>query len=220
MTQWLLITLKGFPWHPKCQCGGGQGVLCWHKLLQAWLASRVLLSLLHPRYGCCVSHLLCRPLPWYVQKSTCIPAPPNSLPAWIQLPPFLASGSEGSTHLPQLTSNSHYLHNGLIKLRFGHPSSPIVPSCSTTQEKWTFSTGWWKTAKRWLSWSWLHTPLCRLLWAGWGFVLVLHIWRRMLIVCWGHAIRLGMCLIWSMDWGRGRGGCWEGLGSADELAGM
>jgi serine palmitoyltransferase len=58
------------------------------------------------------------------------PAPSNSLPPWIQLPPSLASGSEGSNRLRRLAFNSRYLHNGLIKLGFityGHASSPIVP---------------------------------------------------------------------------------------------
>ena len=58
------------------------------------------------------------------------PAPPSSLPPWINLPPSLASGTEGSSRLRRLAFNSRYLHNGLIKLGFityGHPASPIVP---------------------------------------------------------------------------------------------
>jgi serine palmitoyltransferase len=56
--------------------------------------------------------------------------PPSSLPQWVNLPPALASGKEGSSRLRRLTFNSRYLHNGLIKLGFityGHPASPIVP---------------------------------------------------------------------------------------------
>lgn len=58
------------------------------------------------------------------------PAPANALPAWMTLPPTLASGSEGASRLQRLAFNARYLHNGLIKLGFityGHPSSPIVP---------------------------------------------------------------------------------------------
>ncbi|KAF9556844.1 PLP-dependent transferase [Agrocybe pediades] len=58
------------------------------------------------------------------------PIPASALPSWINLPPALASGSEGSSRLRRLAFNSRYLHNGLIKLGFityGHPSSPIVP---------------------------------------------------------------------------------------------
>ena len=58
------------------------------------------------------------------------PAPASSLPTWINLPPALASGSEGSSRLRRLAFNSRYLHSGLIKLGFityGHPASPIVP---------------------------------------------------------------------------------------------
>jgi serine palmitoyltransferase len=57
-------------------------------------------------------------------------APPSCLPQWINLPPDLASGKEGSSRLRRLSFNSRYLHNGLIKLGFityGHLSSPIVP---------------------------------------------------------------------------------------------
>ena len=56
--------------------------------------------------------------------------PPSSLPQWVNLPPALASGKEGSSRLRRLTFNSRYLHNGLDKLGFityGHPASPIVP---------------------------------------------------------------------------------------------
>ena len=56
--------------------------------------------------------------------------PPSSLPPWVNLPPALASGKEGSSRLRRLAFNSRYLHNGLIKLGFityGHPASPIVP---------------------------------------------------------------------------------------------
>ncbi|KAF8960950.1 pyridoxal phosphate-dependent transferase [Flammula alnicola] len=58
------------------------------------------------------------------------PAPSSALPTWINLPPALASGAEGSSRLRRLAFNSRYLHNGLIKLGFityGHPASPIVP---------------------------------------------------------------------------------------------
>jgi serine palmitoyltransferase len=58
------------------------------------------------------------------------PVPSASLPQWINLPPHLASGIEGSSRLRRLAFNSRYLHNGLIKLGFityGHPASPIVP---------------------------------------------------------------------------------------------
>jgi len=58
------------------------------------------------------------------------PVPPSSLPQWVNLPPSLASGQEGSSRLRRLAFNSRYLHNGLIKLGFityGHPASPIVP---------------------------------------------------------------------------------------------
>ncbi|KAH9474590.1 Serine palmitoyltransferase 2 [Psilocybe cubensis] len=58
------------------------------------------------------------------------PAPINSIPSWVHLPPALASGQEGSSRLRRLAFNARYLHNGLIKLGFityGHPSSPIVP---------------------------------------------------------------------------------------------
>jgi len=58
------------------------------------------------------------------------PAPHSALPTWINLPPALASGAEGSTRIRRLAFNSRYLHNGLKKLGFityGHPSSPIVP---------------------------------------------------------------------------------------------
>lgn len=58
------------------------------------------------------------------------PAPASSLPSWINLPPALSSGKEGSSRLRRLAFNSKYLHNGLIKLGFityGHPASPIVP---------------------------------------------------------------------------------------------
>lgn len=56
--------------------------------------------------------------------------PSSSLPQWINLPSYLASGQEGSSRLRRLAFNSKYLHNGLIKLGFityGHPASPIVP---------------------------------------------------------------------------------------------
>ena len=56
--------------------------------------------------------------------------PRSSLPQWVNLPPALASGKEGSSRLRRLSFNSRYLHNGLIKLGFityGHPASPIVP---------------------------------------------------------------------------------------------
>ncbi|PPQ90841.1 hypothetical protein CVT25_007376 [Psilocybe cyanescens] len=58
------------------------------------------------------------------------PAPFSSIPAWVNLPPALASGKEGSSRIRRLAFNSRYLHNGLIKLGFityGDPASPIVP---------------------------------------------------------------------------------------------
>jgi hypothetical protein len=58
------------------------------------------------------------------------PVPPSSLPQWVNLPPALASGKEGTSRLRRLAFNSRYLHNGLIKLGFityGHPAAPIVP---------------------------------------------------------------------------------------------
>ena len=58
------------------------------------------------------------------------PVPRSSLPQWVNLPPALASGKEGTSRLRRLAFNSRYLHNGLIKLGFityGHPAAPIVP---------------------------------------------------------------------------------------------
>ncbi|KAL0945989.1 hypothetical protein HGRIS_012267 [Hohenbuehelia grisea] len=58
------------------------------------------------------------------------PAPPSMLPAWMALPPRLASGEEGWNRLRRLAFNSRYLALGLIKLGFityGSPASPIVP---------------------------------------------------------------------------------------------
>lgn len=58
------------------------------------------------------------------------PAPASMLPTWLDLPPALASGTEGRTRLRRLAFNSRYLHHGLQKLGFityGHPASPIVP---------------------------------------------------------------------------------------------
>ena len=58
------------------------------------------------------------------------PAPTSAVPTWLNLPPVLSSGLEGSSRLRRLAFNSRYLHHGLKKLGFityGHPSSPIVP---------------------------------------------------------------------------------------------
>ena len=58
------------------------------------------------------------------------PVPAACLPQWVDLPPNLSSGLEGTTRLRRLAFNSRYLHSGLIKLGFityGHPASPVVP---------------------------------------------------------------------------------------------
>jgi serine palmitoyltransferase len=58
------------------------------------------------------------------------PVPAPYLPQWINLPPNLSSGIEGTTRLRRLAFNCRYLHSGLIKLGFityGHPASPVVP---------------------------------------------------------------------------------------------
>jgi serine palmitoyltransferase len=58
------------------------------------------------------------------------PAHPSQLPAWMDLPPSLRDGSEGSLRLRRLAFNARYLSRGLAKLGFityGHLDSPIVP---------------------------------------------------------------------------------------------
>lgn len=57
-------------------------------------------------------------------------APASMLPAWINLHPSLADGSEARMRIRRLAFNCRYLHAGLKKLGFiipGHPFSPIVP---------------------------------------------------------------------------------------------
>lgn len=57
-------------------------------------------------------------------------APASMLPAWINLHPSLADGSEARMRIRRLAFNCRYLHAGLRKLGFivpGHPFSPIVP---------------------------------------------------------------------------------------------
>lgn len=57
-------------------------------------------------------------------------APQSMLPAWINLHPSLADGSEARMRIRRLAFNCRYLHAGLKKLGFiisGHPFSPIVP---------------------------------------------------------------------------------------------
>ncbi|KAG2153683.1 pyridoxal phosphate-dependent transferase [Suillus bovinus] len=56
--------------------------------------------------------------------------PASMLPAWINLHPSLADGSEARMRIQRLAFNCRYLHAGLKKLGFiisGHPFSPIVP---------------------------------------------------------------------------------------------
>ncbi|KAG1865868.1 pyridoxal phosphate-dependent transferase [Suillus subalutaceus] len=56
--------------------------------------------------------------------------PASMLPAWINLHPSLADGSEARMRIRRLAFNCRYLHAGLKKLGFiisGHPFSPIVP---------------------------------------------------------------------------------------------
>ena len=58
------------------------------------------------------------------------PVPPSYLPQWMNLPPNLSSGLEGTSRLRRLAFNCRYLHSGLIKLGFityGHHASPVVP---------------------------------------------------------------------------------------------
>lgn len=58
------------------------------------------------------------------------PAHPSQLPVWMNLPPSLRDGSEGSMRLRRLAFNARYLSRGLAKLGFityGHLDSPIVP---------------------------------------------------------------------------------------------
>lgn len=57
-------------------------------------------------------------------------APASMLPAWLNLHPSLADGSEAQMRIRRLAFNCRYLHAGLKKLGFiipGHPFSPIVP---------------------------------------------------------------------------------------------
>lgn len=58
------------------------------------------------------------------------PISPSILPAWLSLPPALASGVEGQDRIRRLAFNSRYMSVGLHLLgyiTYGHPFSPIVP---------------------------------------------------------------------------------------------